>query len=136
MNENEVVDGVYANKLSEDNSPIPRHCPHVVRQLALGAGRHGRRELVEVPDVALQLGRARRQQVLLKRIEVQCLDRTGVLVLGEDERAFFPRDNLSGVVNRHEALVEAAYDHPGVAESVICGFTRGLRSIFFKGHSI
>ena len=33
-------------------------------------------------------------------------------------------------------LVEAAYDHPGVAESVICGFTRGLRSIFFKGHSI
>ena len=57
------------NKFGEDFLPIPRHCPHVVRRLTLGTGRHRRRQLVEVPYEDLGLGRARGQQVLLERVQ-------------------------------------------------------------------
>ena len=102
----------------EDNSPIPGHVPHVVGRLALGAGRHGRRHLVEVPDEDFRFGGAGGEEVLLEGVEVEGLDGAGVLVLGEDEGALrLAGDHLAGVVHCHQALVEAAHDDPGAAES-------------------
>ena len=65
---------------------VERHRADVVGRLQLGAGRHRLRRIVQIPDVDVRGAGATRQQVRLKRVEVERADGARVLLEHADDR--------------------------------------------------